>query len=111
VATLPMVSLLLGTVDLSRPSNLYLAGAAISQFISNVPTTILLANYSSDWKSLAWGVDMGGFGVMVGSLANLIALRLAGSRGSLLVFHAWAAPFLLLAGGLTYIWLLTHGGG
>ncbi|HEX3982774.1 MAG TPA: hypothetical protein VHX12_03690, partial [Acidisoma sp.] len=83
----------------------------LSQFISNVPTTILLANYSSDWQSLAWGVDMGGFGLAVGSLANLIALRLAGPRGNLAAFHAWAAPFLLLAGGLTYIWMLMRGGG
>jgi Na+/H+ antiporter NhaD/arsenite permease-like protein len=108
---LPVVSRLIGGVDLSRPPNLYLAGALISQFISNVPTTILLANYSGDWRSLAWGVDMGGFGLVVGSLANLIALRLAGPRGNLAAFHAWAAPFLLLAGGLTYIWMLMCGGG
>jgi Na+/H+ antiporter NhaD/arsenite permease-like protein len=111
LVSLPPVTAALGSVDLSRPSHLYLAGALLSQFISNVPTTILLANYSSDWKSLAWGVDMGGFGLVVGSLANLIALRLAGPRGNLAAFHAWAAPFLLLAGGLTYIWMLMHGGG
>jgi Na+/H+ antiporter NhaD/arsenite permease-like protein len=108
---LPAVSRLVGGVDLSRPRNLYLAGALLSQFISNVPSTILLANYSSDWKTLAWGVDMGGFGLVVGSLANLIAQRLAGPRGKLAVFHAWAAPFLVLAGGLTYIWMLMQGGG
>jgi len=108
---LPAVSHLIGAVDLSVPRNLYLAGALLSQFISNVPSTIVLANYSSDWKTLAWGVDMGGFGLVVGSLANLIALRLAGPRGNLTVFHAWAAPFLLLAGGLTYIWMLVRGGG
>ncbi|HEY4127449.1 MAG TPA: SLC13 family permease [Gammaproteobacteria bacterium] len=110
-ASLPAVSHLLNGVDLSRPSNVYLAGALVSQFISNVPTTILLSSYSSDWQSLAWGVDMGGFGLVVGSLANLIALRLAGPRANLLAFHAWAAPFLLLAGGLTYIWMRVHGGG
>jgi Na+/H+ antiporter NhaD/arsenite permease-like protein len=111
VASLPPVTAVLGRVDLSQPSHVYLAGALLSQFISNVPTTILLANYSSDWQSLAWGVDMGGFGLAVGSLANLIALRLAGPRGNLAAFHAWAAPFLLLAGGLTYIWMLMRGGG
>ncbi len=111
LAALPAVSQLLHGIDLNRASNLYLCGALVSQFISNVPTTILLANYSDDWRSLAWGVDMGGFGLMVGSLANLIALRLAGPRGSLWVFHAWAAPFLLLAGSLTYIWLRMHDGG
>ena len=111
VASLPPVTAALGSVDLSQPPHLYLAGALLSQLISNVPTTILLANYSSDWQSLAWGVDMGGFGLVVGSLANLIALRLAGPRANMAAFHAWAAPFLLLAGGLTYIWMLMRGGG
>lgn len=111
VASLPPVTQALARVDLSQPTHLYLAGALLSQFISNVPTTILLANYSSDWQSLAWGVDMGGFGLAVGSLANLIALRLAGPRANMAAFHAWAAPFLLLAGGLTYIWMLVRGGG
>ena len=110
LAALPAVAAWLGHLDLDRAGNLYLAGVGLSQLISNVPTTILLADRSQDWRALAWGVDMGGFGLAVGSLANLIALRLAGSRGSLLSFHAWAGPFLLLAGGLGYLWLLSHGG-
>ena len=111
LAALPAVADLLTKFDLKHPPSLYLAGALLSQFISNVPTTILLSGYSSDWRSLAWGVDMGGFGLVVGSLANLIALRLAGQKGGFLVFHAWAAPFLLVAGTLTGIWLLMRGGG
>ena len=111
LAALPAVAAWLGHLDLDRAGNLYLAGVGLSQLISNVPTTILLADRSQDWRALAWGVDMGGFGLAVGSLANLIALRLAGSRGSLVSFHAWAGPFLLLAGGLGYLWLLSHGGG
>lgn len=86
-------------------------GEQIRATDGNVPATILLSSYSHDWRTLAWAVDMGGFGLLVGSLANLIALRLGGQRGSLLAFHAWSAPFLVLAGGLTYIWLLMHGGG
>ena len=111
LAGLPVAALWLSHLDLGQPGNLYLAGAGLSQIISNVPTTILLAGHSADWGALAWGVDMGGFGLVVGSLANLIALRLAGSRGSFLTFHAWAAPFLLLAGGLGYLWLVSRGGG
>jgi Na+/H+ antiporter NhaD/arsenite permease-like protein len=111
LAGLPVVAAWLGHLDLDRPGDLYLTGAGLSQLISNVPTTILLSGHAADWRALAWGVDMGGFGLMVGSLANLIALRLAGPRGSFLTFHAWAAPFLLLAGGLAYVWLLARGGG
>ena len=106
VAGLPWVGRMLDGVDLRRPLSLYLTSAGLSQFISNVPATILLSSYSGDWKSLAWGVDMGGFGLGVGSLANLIALRLGRQPGSLAAFHAWSVPFLLLAGGLTGLWLL-----
>jgi hypothetical protein len=33
---------------------------------------------------------------MVGSLANLIALRLDGSRGIGWHFHAWSIPYLVI---------------
>jgi len=111
LAGLPWVGTMLGMIDLHRPLTLYGTGVAVSQFISNVPATILLSSYPHDWRTLAWGVDMGGFGLLAGSLANLIALRLGGQRGSLWAFHAWSVPFLVLAGGLTYIWLLMHAGG
>lgn len=111
VAGLPWVSRLATAAGLARPSHVYLAGMTASQFISNVPATILLSAHATDWRSLAWGVDVGGFGLLIGSLANIIALRLGGQRSSLLAFHAWSAPFLLLTGGLTGLWLLAHGGG
>jgi Na+/H+ antiporter NhaD/arsenite permease-like protein len=111
VAGLPWVSRLLGEAGLSQASHLYLSGIVTSQFISNVPATILLSAHSTDWLHLAWGVDVGGFGLLIGSLANLIALRLGGRRASLLAFHAWSAPFLLLTGILTGLWLLAHGAG
>lgn len=106
VAGLPWVARLLDGVDLRQALAVYLTGAGLSQLISNVPTTILLSSYTTDWRSLAWGADMGGFGLAIGSLASLIALRLGRQRGGLLAFHAWSLPFLLLAGGLTGLWLL-----
>ena len=102
---------LLARLDLQRPSILYLTGAGLSQAISNVPTTILLAGYSSDWQSLAWGADVGGFGLAIGSLASLIALRLGRQPGSLRAFHLWSLPFFLLTLGLTGLWLAVMGGG
>ena len=110
-AGLPWVSRWLGEAQLGQPLHLYLAGMVASQFISNVPATILLSAHATDWRSLAWGVDVGGFGMLIGSLANIIALRLGGQRAGLLAFHAWSAPFLLLTGGLTGLWLLAHAAG
>ena len=111
VAGLPWVQGLIGRLDLRHPPTLYLTGTLLSQLISNVPATFLLSSYSTDWRTLAWAADMGGFGLAIGSLANLIALRLGRQRGSLLAFHAWSLPFLLLAAGLTGLWLMAAGRG
>ncbi len=87
---------------LEAPAQLYIAGVALSQLVSNVPAAIALAAYSSDWKTLAYAVNVGGFGLLVGSLANLIALRLAGQSGAWRVFHAYSIPFLLVVGCIVY---------
>ncbi|MCH8503310.1 MAG: transporter, partial [Ectothiorhodospiraceae bacterium] len=59
------------------PGGMYTAGALLSQGISNVPAAIFLQGLTDQWQPLAWGVSIGGFGLAIGSLANLIALRLA----------------------------------
>ncbi len=82
---------------LSRPGRELTAGIFLSQIISNVPAAIFLEPFSADWQRLAWGVNIGGFGLVIGSLANLIALRLARQPGLLLQFHLWSIPCLLLA--------------
>lgn len=80
--------------DLVQPHTLFLLGVAASQVVSNVPAAIALAEYSPDWRTLALAVNVGGFGLVVGSLANLIALRLLGDRRAWWVFHLYAVPFL-----------------
>jgi di/tricarboxylate transporter len=89
-------------LGLEQARHLYLASIAGSQIISNVPAAIALAEYASDWRVMAYGVNVGGFGLMVGSLANLIALRMSGDRAAWLQFHVFAIPFLGLATVLGY---------
>jgi len=67
----------------------------LSQVISNVPSTILLLNYVPPTVLLAWAVNVGGFGLLPGSLANLIALRMANDRRIWWRFHLWSIPMLL----------------
>ncbi|MBQ9694409.1 MAG: citrate transporter, partial [Kiritimatiellae bacterium] len=51
------------------------ATAAItSQLLSNVPAAILLEPFTTDWKGLLFGTDIGGFGTPIASLASLISL-------------------------------------
>ncbi len=59
-----------------------------------------LAQYSTDWRVIAYGVNVGGFGLMIGSLANLIALRMSGDRRAWISFHVYAIPFLGIAAAL-----------
>jgi len=61
-----------------RISDPFLGALLMSQVISNVPATVVLAPGTSDWRDLLHGVTVGGFGTPLASIANLIALRMAG---------------------------------
>ncbi|HEY0589663.1 MAG TPA: SLC13 family permease [Pseudoduganella sp.] len=83
---------------------LFLSALLGSQVISNVPATILLVQYSTAYKVIAYGVNAGGFGLAIGSLANIIALRMAPEKNLWLRFHLYSFPFLILSGLIA--WLL-----
>lgn len=76
---------------------LFLTALLGSQIISNVPATILLVQYSTAYKVIAYGVNAGGFGLAIGSLANIIALRMTPERHLWLRFHLYSFPFLVLS--------------
>ncbi|MFN2362441.1 MAG: hypothetical protein ABR522_15350 [Marinobacter sp.] len=80
---------------LQLPGQALTAGVFASQIMSNVPAAIFLASFTDEWRDLAWGVSVGGFGLAIGSLASLIALRLAREPGLWREFHYWSIPVLL----------------
>lgn len=45
------------------------------QIISNVPSAILLSRFTADYPNLLVGVNIGGIGTLISSLASLITLR------------------------------------
>lgn len=49
--------------------------AGLSQIISNVPAAVLLSHFTGAWQPLLIGVNIGGAGTLVGSLASLITLQ------------------------------------
>ena len=95
LAALPALASWASQLPIGSGWRAYLAAVATSQFISNVPAAILLERYVHDLPALAAGVSVGGFGCVIGSLANLIALRLAKLQGGLREFHRISIPFLL----------------
>ena len=86
-----------------------------SQMISNVPAAILLSGFTQEYRGLLQGVNIGGLGTLIASLASLISYKFfaaeseqtpaAGTRGRyMLTFTIWnvgmalvllAAAFLL----------------
>ena len=55
--------------------NALVVSALASQVISNVPSAVLLAPFTENWAALLVGVNIGGAGTIVGSLASLITLN------------------------------------
>jgi Na+/H+ antiporter NhaD/arsenite permease-like protein len=53
-----------------------IVGALASQIISNVPSAVMLSSFTSNGAQLMRGVDIGGLGTPVASLASLISYRL-----------------------------------
>ncbi|TAM58580.1 MAG: citrate transporter [Rhodanobacter sp.] len=102
-AELPLVRHALDHLDLGQPLTVYASGIVASQLISNVPATVLLLERTPDAMALAVAVNVGGFGVAIGSLANLIALRLARQPGGLRQLHRVSIPFLLVCAPLVYL--------
>lgn len=53
-----------------------LVGALASQLISNVPAAVMLSAFTDKGRALMLGVDIGGLGTPVASLASLISYRI-----------------------------------
>ena len=58
-------------------ADLYFTSIALSQAISNVPATVLLTPFANgQWRELLYGVNAGGCGTIIASLANLLGWRI-----------------------------------
>jgi Na+/H+ antiporter NhaD/arsenite permease-like protein len=81
---------------------------ALSQIISNVPATLMLSGFTINYKSLLIGVNVGGLGTLIASMASLISYKAYSkeyqekSGKYLLVFTAVNVVFLI-ALVLTYV--------
>lgn len=56
--------------------NTLLTAVGASQVISNVPAAVLLSGFTDSWANLLAGVNIGGLGTPIASLASLITLKL-----------------------------------
>lgn len=58
-----------------------IASAILSQLVSNVPATVMLQPFTSDWQSLLAGVSAGGFGSPIASMASVITVGICSRDG------------------------------
>lgn len=56
--------------------NEVLWGVIASQVISNVPAAILLSGFSTNYEAIIVGINIGGFGTLIASMANLISYKI-----------------------------------
>jgi len=75
LSSLPVIKLLARSF-LQNKTTTYFASIIISQIVSNVPCSILLANFTSNWRELLLGVNIGGLGTLIASLASVISYKL-----------------------------------
>ena len=63
-------------VQFTTSTRTFFGSILVSQIISNVPAAILIAPFTDQAQALFWGVNVGGLGTIVASLANLIGFKL-----------------------------------
>ena len=51
-------------------------GVISSQIISNVPAAILLSGFSTNFEAIIVGINIGGLGTLIASMANLISYKI-----------------------------------
>ena len=65
---------------LGSPQSTLLSSVISSQFISNVPATMLLSGFTNHFKELLLGVNIGGMGTLIASLASVISYKIYASE-------------------------------
>lgn len=78
-----------------------ITAALSSQIISNVPAALLLSGFTSDYKSLIIGTNIGGLGTLIASMASLISYKLITRenpdiKGKYMVMFTWVNVLFLV---------------
>jgi Na+/H+ antiporter NhaD/arsenite permease-like protein len=95
---------------LSGSARTYFSSILLSQVISNVPSAILLSGFTGNWREVLLGVNIGGMGTLIASLASVISSRLYANEHNgggkyLLKFSIYNFAALLLFALINYFLL------
>lgn len=78
ISAIPAVESFISSIVTGRE---LIVGAALSQIISNVPCAVMLSGFTENAGQLMLGVDIGGLGTLIASLASLISFKLYCASG------------------------------
>lgn len=79
VGNLARVEAVRGFVERLLEGRVMVTSALISQAVSNVPAAAMLTAFTEDWRGVFLGVNLGGLGTLIASMASLISYRLYGA--------------------------------
>lgn len=107
ISRIPFVTALINRIDMTNNGSVFLISALVSQFMSNVPAAIFISKFTSNWQAVTFGVDIGGNGIIIGSLANIIAIRLLKPKNNRVwvEFHRYSVPYFIITGLTVWIFL------
>lgn len=85
-------------------------GILASQIISNVPAALLLSGFTENYRALILGVNIGGLGTLIASMASLISYKIYAqhynrTKGIYLLWFTVANVMFLLVLGLASVGL------
>ena len=75
-------------------------GVLLSQVISNVPAAMLLSGFSKDYIMLLYGVNLGGLGTLIASMASMISYKVYS-----VTEHAQIGRYLAIFTGVNVLFL------
>jgi Na+/H+ antiporter NhaD/arsenite permease-like protein len=102
---------MMASANLKDSDSIYFTSILLSQFISNVPASFLLAEFTSNWRPLLLGVNIGGLGTIIASMASVISYKLyiqsypSQGKKYLLKFSVYNFLFLTLLTFIPYVGL------
>ena len=70
--SIPAISGVLSSLVTGRE---LITGVVLSQIISNVPAAMLLSGFTTDYPNLLLGVNLGGLGTLIASMASMISYK------------------------------------
>lgn len=112
VGNIGRITVLRDFISSLLPGREILISALLSQVVSNVPAAVMLSGFTENARALLIGVNVGGLGTLIASMASVISFQLyckeisADSKRYILVFSA--VNFGMLAVYLTAVTVLQN---